>query len=94
MNWTRLVAIAIGTGIVSSLTDWLFAGDWLHRRYTYPEIWRKGAEGRAIALSGELGPDPLRVQNRLASFRCGRGWQSTFLQSKEAYSEAQAKGIS
>ena len=54
MNWTRLVAIAIGTGAVSSLTDWLFAGDWLHRRYTYPEIWRKGAEGRAIALSSPL----------------------------------------
>ena len=54
MNWTRLVAIVIGAGIVSSLTDWLFAGDWLHRRYTYPEIWRSGAEGRAIALSSPL----------------------------------------
>ena len=39
---------------MSSLTDWLFAGDWLHRRYTYPEIWREGAEGRAIALSSPL----------------------------------------
>lgn len=54
MNWTRLVAIIIGAGVVSSLTDWLFAGDWLHRRYTYPEIWRKGAEARAIALSSPL----------------------------------------
>jgi hypothetical protein len=54
MNWTRLVAIVIGAGVVSSLTDWFFAGDWLHRRYTYPEIWRTGAEGRAIALSSPL----------------------------------------
>jgi hypothetical protein len=26
MNWTRLVLIVIGAGIVSSLTDWFFAG--------------------------------------------------------------------
>jgi hypothetical protein len=50
MNWTRLAIVVICTGVVSSLTDWFFAGDWLHGRYTYPEIWRKGAEGRAIAL--------------------------------------------
>ena len=54
MNWTRFAALVIGTGIVSSLTDWFFAGDWLHRRYTYREIWREGAEGRAIALTSPL----------------------------------------
>jgi hypothetical protein len=54
MNWTRLVAIVIGAGIASSLTDWFFAGDWIHRRYTYPEIWRKGAESRAIAPTSPL----------------------------------------
>ena len=54
MNWTWLLAIVIGAGVVSSLTDWFFAGDWLHRRYTYPETWRVGAEGRAIALSSPL----------------------------------------
>jgi hypothetical protein len=54
MNWTRFVAIVIGAGVVSSLTDWFFAGDWLHRRFTYPEVWRQGAEGRAIALSSPL----------------------------------------
>jgi hypothetical protein len=31
MNWTRFALIAIGAGIVTSLTDWFFAGDWLHR---------------------------------------------------------------
>jgi len=54
MNWARLVAIAVGAGVVVSLTDWFFAGDWIHRRYTYPEIWRQGAEGRAIALTSPL----------------------------------------
>jgi len=54
MNWIRFVAIVIGTGIASSLTDWFFAGDWLHRHYTYPEIWRQGDEGRAIALTSPL----------------------------------------
>ncbi len=46
MLWIRLAAITIGAGVVSSLTDWFFAGDWIHRRYTYPEVWRKGAESR------------------------------------------------
>jgi hypothetical protein len=54
MNWTRLVLITIAAGVVSSLTDWFFAGDWLHQRFTYPEIWRKGNESRAIALTSPL----------------------------------------
>jgi len=54
MHSARLVLIVIGSGIVSSLTDWSFAGDWLHRRYTYPEVWRQGGEGRAIALTSPL----------------------------------------
>jgi hypothetical protein len=51
MNWARFVAITIGAGVASSLTDWFFAGDWIHRRSTYPEIWRQGEESRAIALT-------------------------------------------
>ena len=54
MNLTRLALIVIGTGIVTSLTDWFFAGDWLHQRFTYSEIWRPGAEPRAIALTSPL----------------------------------------
>jgi hypothetical protein len=54
MHGTRLALITIGAGIVTSLTDWFFAGDWLHRRYTYPEIWRQGGESRAIALTSPL----------------------------------------
>ena len=54
MHWTRLALITLGSGIVTSMTDWVFAGDWLHRRYTYPEVWRQGAEMRAIALTSPL----------------------------------------
>jgi hypothetical protein len=54
MNLVRFVAIVVAAGIVSSLTDWFFAGDWIHRRYSYPEIWRKGGEGKAIALTSPL----------------------------------------
>jgi hypothetical protein len=53
-GWTRFAFVVIGAGIVSSLTDWLFAGDWFHRRYTYPEVWRQGGEERAIALTSPL----------------------------------------
>jgi hypothetical protein len=54
MNWMRFAAIVIGSGILASLTDWIFAGDWIHRRFTYPEVWRKGEESRAIALTSPL----------------------------------------
>jgi hypothetical protein len=54
MNWIRFAAIVVGTGILSSFTDWFFAGDWIHKRFTYPEIWRKDAESRAIALTSPL----------------------------------------
>ena len=54
MHWLRLAAIVLGAGFLSSLTDWLFAGDWIHKRFTYPEIWRKDAESRAIALTSPL----------------------------------------
>ena len=54
MSWTRFILITIGAGIVTSMTDWFFAGDWLHRRWTYPEIWRQGIESRAIALTSPL----------------------------------------
>jgi|ERR1700684_3491001 len=54
MNWVRLAAVIVGTGVLSSLTDWFFAGDWLHKRYTYPEVWRQGVEGKAIALTSPL----------------------------------------
>jgi hypothetical protein len=54
MHWVRFIAIAIGADVLSSLTDWIFAGDWIHRRFIYPEIWRQGAETKAIALTSPL----------------------------------------
>jgi hypothetical protein len=54
MHWTRIILIALGSGVVTSLTDWFFAGDWVHRRFTYPEIWRQGVESKAIALTSPL----------------------------------------
>jgi hypothetical protein len=40
--------------IATSLTDWFFAGDSIHRRYTYPEIWRHEVESKAIAMTSPL----------------------------------------
>src|SRR5262249_14591119 len=54
MNWLRLALITGGTGVVTAMTDWFFAGDWLHRRFTYPEVWRQGSESRALALTSPL----------------------------------------
>jgi hypothetical protein len=54
MHWTRVVFAVIGSGIVTSMTDWFFAGDWIHKHFTYPEIWREGSETRAIAVSSVL----------------------------------------
>lgn len=54
INWPRLIVIILSAGVLSSLTDWFFAGDWIHRRYSYPEVWRQGAEGRVIALTSPL----------------------------------------
>jgi hypothetical protein len=55
MSWTRIVLAILVSGVLSSLTDWLFMGDWLYRRYDRsPEIWRypKGAgENKAILWS-------------------------------------------
>ncbi len=54
MHWTAFIAVVVATGIITSLTDWLFAGDWVHRLGTYPEVWRPGSESRAIALTSPL----------------------------------------
>jgi hypothetical protein len=41
MPWNRIALAVLTSGIVSSMTDWLFMGDWLYKRYDkHPEIWR------------------------------------------------------
>ena len=53
MPWGRFGVVVLVAGFVTSLTDWLFAGDWIHRRWTYQEVWRRD-EARAIALTAPL----------------------------------------
>ncbi len=41
MNWNRIALTVLCAGFAASLTDWLFMGDWLYKRYDqHPEIWR------------------------------------------------------
>jgi hypothetical protein len=58
MNWIRVALTVFAGGFVASLTDWLFMGDWLYKRYNqYPEIWRYPhgqGEMKAIARSAPL----------------------------------------
>jgi hypothetical protein len=58
MNWVRVALTVLVGGIVASLTDWLFMGDWLYSQYDqYPEIWRHPqgqGEMKAIAWSVPL----------------------------------------
>lgn len=79
MGWTRFALAVLAGGSVSSMTDWLFMGDLLYKRFDrYPEIWRfRGGKGesKAIAWSSPL-PfvtcavfDFLCVQLRLSSYR-------------------------
>jgi hypothetical protein len=53
MNWIRLALTVFAGGLVTSLTDWLFMGDWLYKRYNqYPEIWRhQHGEGETKAIA-------------------------------------------
>jgi hypothetical protein len=53
MNWIRLALTVFAGGLATSLTDWLFMGDWLYKRYNqYPEIWRHPhGEGEMKAIA-------------------------------------------
>src|ERR1022692_578522 len=52
MAWGRIALAVLASGIVSSMTDWLFMGDWLYKRYDrHPEIWRyRGGQGETRAI--------------------------------------------
>jgi hypothetical protein len=55
MNWGRFAIAVLASGFLSSMTDWLFMGDWLYKRFDRnPEIWRYSAgqgENKAILWS-------------------------------------------
>ena len=52
MPWVRIALAALAGGAASSMTDWLFMGDRLYRRYDrHPEIWRhRGGQGEEKAI--------------------------------------------
>lgn len=52
MPWHRIALAVLASGIVSSMTDWLFMGDWTYKRYDkHPEIWRyRGGQGETRAI--------------------------------------------
>ena len=54
----RFVLAVLAGGVVASMTDWLFMGDLVYKRFDkHPEIWRfAGGQGesRAIAWSAAL----------------------------------------
>jgi hypothetical protein len=52
INWTRFGLTVLASGIVSSLTDWLFMGDRIYKRFDRsPEIWRyPGGQGETQAI--------------------------------------------
>jgi hypothetical protein len=52
MPWGRIALAVLASAVISSLTDWLFMGDWLYNRYDRnPEIWRyRGGEGENKAI--------------------------------------------
>ncbi|HXX43618.1 MAG TPA: hypothetical protein VEJ38_02745 [Candidatus Acidoferrales bacterium] len=59
MNWPRVLLAVLTAGLVSSFTDWFFAGVLFHDKYlAYPEVWRQSSgksETPAVAWSVVLG---------------------------------------
>jgi len=59
MEWKRFLWAVLAAGLVSSFTDWLFAGVLFHEKYNaYPEVWRpalRHSDTAAIAGSIALG---------------------------------------
>lgn len=52
MTWTHMLLTVLAGGFVASLTDWLFMGDLLYRRFNpHPEIWRFTADIGAHGLT-------------------------------------------
>ena len=52
MDWMKFFFVVVSAGTVSTVTDWFFAGDWIQKRFSYPEIWRENHGGKGAALAG------------------------------------------
>ena len=54
MNWMRLLEVTVAAGIASTCSDYVLAGDWLHMRFAYSEVWRSPASNWAMAMIAPL----------------------------------------
>ncbi len=50
MNWVRLLEVTVAASVISTFSDYVLAGDWLHKRFSYKEVWRTPPNNWAIAL--------------------------------------------
>lgn len=50
MNWIRFLEVTVAAGIASTFSDFVLAGDWLHKRFAYPEAWRTPTSNWALAF--------------------------------------------
>lgn len=61
MNWPHILLAAMAAGMISSFTDWFFAGVLFYDKYrAYPEVWRRSlgkseTETPAVAWSVVVG---------------------------------------
>ncbi len=54
MNWIRLLEVTVVAGIVTTFSDYILAGDWLHKRFSYKEVWRTPTSNWALAFIAPL----------------------------------------
>jgi hypothetical protein len=54
MNWIRLLEVTVAAGIASTFSDYVLAGDWLHKRFSYQEVWKSPVSNWAIAAIAPL----------------------------------------
>jgi hypothetical protein len=54
MELNRFVIVIASAGTVSTLTDFVFTGGWIQRRFTDPAAWRGNHGGKAAVLAGLL----------------------------------------
>jgi hypothetical protein len=55
MNWTHLALVVVVSGVVASVTDYLFMGLLFKAKYQEaPEIWRQGTSERNKIIYSEL----------------------------------------
>lgn len=54
MDWYRFFMIVVGAGTLSTVTDWLLAGEWKRKHFGDAEIWRDGSHWKATLLTALL----------------------------------------